>query len=100
MTSDVHVVRNIKYHTTITKVCEFEDIPRPLTFKVYNEMSDLTKLSIVDVNYPTFGQNYRYKVVNEFRLFAFLVDNCTKDNLLRQKIAERVMDDVDHRESK
>lgn len=63
-------------------------------------MSDTTKLSVLDINYKTINNNYRYKVVHDFGLFSYLFDNCTSDELVRNTVAERVMKDIDHKEEK
>lgn len=63
-------------------------------------MSDSTKLSLLDVNYPFVSHDYRYKVCHDYRLFAYLFDNCSNDVSIRKIIGERVMDDIDVREEK
>lgn len=100
LTSDVHRTQELVYVTEFKDICDAGDIRKPLLYNTFGSMSDSVRISFVRVNYPTIVQDYMYKIVHDYRLFAYLFDNCSMDTVVRNNMSEVVMDDIDLREER
>lgn len=58
-------------------VCDGGKFTVPLTVDNFNEMSIQYKMDFVNMIYKNIGELYKYRIINDFRLFSYLFDNCT-----------------------
>lgn len=79
------------FNQPVTSVCDTSAFPVPLSRLHFHIMSDKYRYNFVRFNYPLFEQSSVERCVMDYRLLAYLYNNCTADDKRRESIGNVVL---------
>lgn len=79
------------YNAAVISVCDTNAFPIPLSRVDFHIMSDKFRYNFVRFNYPLFEQSHVERTVQDYRLFPYLYNNCSKQDKRRESIGNVVL---------
>lgn len=84
------------YNAAVTSVCDISAFDIPLSRVNFHIMSDKFKYNFIRFNYQWFNQHQVEQSVQDYRLFAYLYNNCSHDDKRREAIGNVVLYQIDN----